>query len=86
MFLRLISSKLIFFFYVIVSFAYIYFEMDLRNNYIEIDFHLVTNDLSIKLSIYLLYTLPRNINGYVPFLINRLDTILRWVFLLSSHH
>ena len=35
----------------------------------------------------LLYTVPMNINMYVPFLINTLDTIVRWVmYWLSSHH
>ena len=27
----------------------------------------------------MLYTEPMNINGYVPFLINTLDTIVSWV-------
>ena len=33
--------------------------------------------LQIMYLIYILYTLPMNINGYVPFLINTLDTIVR---------
>ena len=31
---------------------------------------------------FLLYTVPMNINGYVPFLINTLDTIVREVDML----
>ena len=31
----------------------------------------------IKLIILLLYTLPMNINGYAPFMISTLDTIVR---------
>ena len=34
---------------------------------------------------YVLYTLPLNINGYVPFLINMLDTIVRkWKYTKQS--
>ena len=48
--------------------------------------------LSLSIYIYMcvcvcvLYTRPVNINGYVPFLINTLDTIVWEVFLLSRRH
>ena len=34
----------------------------------------------------LLYTIPVNINGYVPFLINTLETIVRGKHILCRHH
>ena len=40
-----------------------------------------------EISFYkVLYTIPRNINGYVLFCINTLDTIVRGENMLSSHH
>ena len=42
----------------------------------------IVNDISKKIS--LLYTIPMNINRYVPILINKLDTIVRGGIMLTK--
>ena len=44
----------------------------------------INANITYRIGWLLLYTVPMNINGYVPFLTNMLDTIVRWVNMLTK--